>query len=187
MTVASVTVTLAVASPGVIAQMSQNQDKTTQSKQGPGQPNPNDRGGEFIITGCLSRDAATAGQPAMFKITHVSPGQANVGEGRAVGAMGGGTPITGVTNSSAAAKTDPPDIVKGEYRIVSTERTDLAKFADQQVEARGRLRGGAMAKEGRNSKDSKMATDSSTMAGGMDVFEAASVKKLAGSCATPSK
>ena len=188
MTAASVAVALAVAAPAVTAQMSQDkaQDKTTETKKAPGQPDPNDLGGEFTITGCISQAPAQSGQPMMFMITKVSPGQANVGEGRAVGAMGGGTPVTGVTHSSAADHQDPPDIVRGEYRIVSTERTDLAKFANQQVEARGRLRGASMSGDHDSSSKTPMKVDgaAATPGAGAGVFEASSVKKIAGSCSS---
>ncbi len=184
MTAASVAIALAVAAPAVTAQMPQDksQEKSSEMKKAPGTPDPNDRGGEFTITGCLSQTPAANGQPAMFMITKVSPGQANVGEGRVVGAMGGGTPVTGVTHSSAADHQDPPDIVRGEYRIVSTERTDLAKFANQQVEARGRLRS-SMTSGDKSSTPMKMDAGSRTN-GATDVFEATSVKKIAGTCAT---
>jgi hypothetical protein len=171
----------------VTAQTSQEkaQDKSTDMKKAPGQPDPSDRGGEFTITGCLSQAPARNGQPVMFMITKVSPGQPNVGEGRVVGAMGGGVPVTGVTHSSSADKQDPPDIVRGEYRIVSTERTDLAKFANQQVEARGRLRSASMNGDHDNMSTTPMKMDGAAKTGAnADVFEAASVKKIAGSCST---
>lgn len=188
MTAASVAVALAVTAPAVTAQMSQDkpQEKTSEMKKAPGQPDPNDRGGEFTITGCISQAPERNGQPMMFMITKVSPGQANVGEGRAVGAMGGGTPVTGVTHSSAADHQDPPDIVRGEYRIVATERTDLAKFANQQVEARGRLRGASMSGDRDDVSKTPMKMDSAAPKTGAnaDVFEASSVKKIAGNCAS---
>lgn len=189
MTAASVAIALAVAAPAVTAQASQDksqdksQEKTSEMQKAPGQPDPNDRGGEFTITGCLAQTPAANGRPAMFMVTKVSPGQANVGEGRVVGAMGGGTPVTGVTHSSAADHQDPPDIVRGEYRIVSTERTDLAKFANQQIEARGRLRS-SMASGDKSSTAMKTDAGSRANGGGTDVFEATSVKKIADSCAT---
>jgi hypothetical protein len=185
MTAASVAVALAVAAPAVTAQMSQDksQEKTTEMKKAPGQPDPNDRGGEFTITGCINQTAPQNGQPMMFMITKVSPGQANVGEGRVMSAMGGGTPVTGVTHSSAADHQDPPDIVRGEYRIVSTERTDLAKFANQQVEARGRLRSVSMSGE-RDKTPMKVDAAAPKTGANADVFEASSVKKVAGSCST---
>lgn len=164
-TAACVAIALSVAAPNLVAQMS----KPAAS------PDPNDRGGEFTITGCLARERGPAAQP-MFKITNVKPGQDGVGEGKAVGAMGGGTPITGVTHSSAADKQDPPEIVRGEYRVVTTERTDLAQFAGQQVEARGRLR--SAAKGASDPGPTKMSGAATTL----DVFEASSVKKLSGGC-----
>jgi len=177
--------------PGLVAQ-SQSSTSRPASEKGPGQPDPNDRGGEFIITGCLQQQPATAGQPVTFKMTGVSPGQEGVGEGRAVSAIGAGTPVTGVTHSSAAQPSDPPDIVRGEYRIIAAERTDLTKFVNQKVEARGRLRGSLDAKDKDDKdkdKDMKVhdeamakASSAGAAAGGLDVFEAMSVRKVADSC-----
>ena len=75
MTAASVAVALAVTAPAVTAQMSQDkpQEKTSEMKKAPGQPDPNDRGGEFTITGCISQAPERNGQPMMFMITKVAP------------------------------------------------------------------------------------------------------------------
>jgi len=175
MIAASSALVAAIAVPNILAQERSTAQKT------PGQPDPNDRGGEFVITGCVQPQPGAAGQPTIFKVTSVSPGRDSVGEGRVVGAMGGGTPVTGVTHSSAAEPNDPPDIVKGEYRIIATERTDLAKFANQKIEARGRLRDSLSSDKGAKT-DARAKTSSGGAADAVDIFEATSVRKIAGTC-----
>jgi hypothetical protein len=108
---------------------------TSAQGQKPGEPNPADRGGEFTVTGCVKQEAGRAGSPPVFLLTDVSAANA---EGRAASAMGAGMPVGGA-HSSTTPPSDPPDIVRGDYRLIGEERLDLPSFVNQSVQARGKL------------------------------------------------
>lgn len=150
----------------------------------PNTPNPADRGGEFTITGCVQQETGRAGAPPAYKITRVS---AATGEGRAVGAMGTGVAVAGA-NSSATPRSNPPDIVPSEYRLVATEQADLPKYVNQTVEARGALQdmpASAGGSTGGVPATGNAATGSdakATTGAGNRVFVATAVKKLADTC-----
>lgn len=164
---------LAATSIGLAAQVGQ-----------PTTPNPADRGGEFSITGCVQQEAGRAGQPPAYKITRVS---AATGEGRAVGAMGTGVAGPG-GSANATPRSNPPDIVPSEYRLMATEQAGLPKFVNQTVEARGALQdmpasaGGATSSATASGNAGTGPAAKAAASAGNRVFVATSLKKLADTC-----
>lgn len=146
----------------------------------PGEPDPTDRGGEFTVIGCLEQAPAGSGEPATFKLTHVTTA---TGQGRMASAQGAGVPV-GQGDSVSSRPSDPPDLIPGEYRIVAGEDVDLAEHADQQVQLRGSLsEDGMAAATARVQQGAEAAAGRTTAGGGEPVFIATEVMRVSDTCA----
>lgn len=105
----------------------------------PAKPDPADRGGEFVIVGCLTRPSPQPAGGPLFVVTNVT---AQTGEARLVGAMGAGVPTNAQQEGPTARPTAPPDIVASEYRVVADDADiDLGKHVNHKVRMRGALMG----------------------------------------------
>jgi hypothetical protein len=104
----------------------------------PGQPDPTDRGGEFVIVGCLTRPSPQPSGGPLFVVTDVT---SEPGDTRMIGAMGAGVPTgRGRESARGARPTDPPDIVDAQYRVVADDADiDLAAHVNRKVRMRGTL------------------------------------------------
>jgi hypothetical protein len=165
---------LAVATTGLAAQ---------RSGDAPGQPNPTDRGGEFELTGCLTRPSPQPAGGAVFVLTDAT---SQTGEARLIGAMGAGVPTTAQRGGAQARPTDPPEIVESEYRVVADDADlDLAKHVNHKVRMRGALMDQARAPQaGSNRSGEGQAQGAGQRNDGMPqkTFIAGELESVADSC-----
>jgi hypothetical protein len=143
----------------------------------PGQPDPADRGGEFVIVGCLTRPAPQPAGGPLFVLTNVTT---QTGEARVIGAMGAGVPTT-TKEGPSPRPTDPPDIVQSQYRVVSDDADiDFAKHVNHKVRMRGALMGQATTPAADAASSS--AAHAGSHAGATQTFMAEDVEMVADSC-----